>query len=75
MLKCWKEHWKAVYYDTHLFSKAEQDLTSLTKKVQDCDMLLFKKEELRASAMIKLGRASELGDDAKRYDEAQQKSE
>ena len=38
----------------------------MTKRVQEIEATLQKKEELRASATIKLIRASELADDAKR---------
>ncbi|XP_017879703.1 tropomyosin-2-like [Ceratina calcarata] len=48
------------------WSRAEQDRTSLTKRVQEIEASLTKKEELRLSAQIKLGRASELADDAQR---------
>lgn len=48
------------------FTKAEQDRTMLTKRVQEIEEQLQKKEELRDSATIKLVRASELADDAKR---------
>ncbi|KYQ60148.1 Tropomyosin-2 [Trachymyrmex zeteki] len=48
------------------WSKAEQDRTVLTKKVQEIEASLTKKEELRLSATIKLARATELADDAQR---------
>ncbi|XP_066593409.1 tropomyosin-2-like [Prorops nasuta] len=48
------------------WSKAEQDRTILTKRVQEIEMSLSKKEELRSSAQLKLGRATEIADDAKR---------
>lgn len=48
------------------WSKAEQDRTTLTKRVQEIEASLTKKEELRLSAQLKLGRASELNDDARR---------
>ncbi|CAL1689051.1 unnamed protein product [Lasius platythorax] len=48
------------------WSKAEQDRTSLTKKVQEIEATLHKKEELRLSAQTKLARATELADDAQR---------
>ncbi|XP_053996067.1 tropomyosin-2-like [Hylaeus anthracinus] len=48
------------------YSRAEQDRTTLTKRVQEIEASLTKKEELRLSAQLKLGRASELNDDARR---------
>ncbi|XP_011496236.1 PREDICTED: tropomyosin-2-like [Ceratosolen solmsi marchali] len=48
------------------YTKAEQDRTSMTKRVQEIETQLFKKEELRLSAQTKLGRATELNDDARR---------
>ncbi|EFN74686.1 Tropomyosin-2 [Camponotus floridanus] len=48
------------------WSKAEQDRTILTKKVQEIEILLHKKEELRLSAQTKLAHATELADDAQR---------
>ncbi|GAB1870029.1 Tropomyosin-2 [Camponotus japonicus] len=48
------------------WSKAEQDRTILTKRVQEIEALLHKKEELRLSAQSKLARATELADDAQR---------
>lgn len=51
---------------TILQFQAEQDRTTLTKRVQDIEQQLYKKEELRLSAQIKLGHASESADDAKR---------
>ncbi|XP_050445678.1 tropomyosin-2-like [Cataglyphis hispanica] len=48
------------------WSKAEQDRTILTKKVQEIEVTLHKKEELRLSAQTKLARATELADDAQR---------
>ncbi|XP_070165879.1 tropomyosin-2 [Polyergus mexicanus] len=48
------------------WSKAEQDRTILTKKVQEIEATLHKKEELRLSAQTKLARATELADDAQR---------
>ncbi|XP_014603268.1 PREDICTED: tropomyosin-2-like [Polistes canadensis] len=48
------------------WSRAEQDRTSLTKKVQEIEATLTKKEELRLTAQTKLGRATELADDAQR---------
>ncbi|XP_043276996.1 tropomyosin-2-like [Venturia canescens] len=48
------------------WTKAEQDRTSMTKRVQEIEASLSKKEELRISAQIKLARASELNDDARR---------
>ncbi|KAM0727708.1 Tropomyosin-2 [Formica fusca] len=48
------------------WSKAEQDRTILTKKVQEIEASLHKKEELRLSAQTKLARATELADDAQR---------
>ncbi|XP_012282109.1 tropomyosin-2 [Orussus abietinus] len=48
------------------YSKAEQDRTTLTRKVQEIEANLHKKEDLRESAQLKLARASELADDAKR---------
>lgn len=48
------------------WTRAEQDRTTLTKRVQEIEALLTKKEELRLSAQLKLGRASELADDARR---------
>lgn len=47
--------------------QAEQDRTILTKRVQEIEALLHKKEELRLSAQIKLARATELADDAQRF--------
>jgi hypothetical protein len=38
----------------------------MTKRVQEIETQLFKKEELRLSAQTKLGRATELNDDARR---------
>ncbi|XP_025262451.1 tropomyosin-2 isoform X1 [Camponotus floridanus] len=49
------------------WSKAEQDRTILTKKVQEIEILLHKKEELRLSAQTKLAHATELADDAQRF--------
>lgn len=46
--------------------QAESDLTAQTKRVQDIDLTLFKHEEFRLNAQIKSGRATELGDDARR---------
>lgn len=46
--------------------QAEQDRTTMTKRVQEIEASLSKKEELRISAQIKLARASELNDDARR---------
>ena len=46
--------------------QAEQDRSVMTKRVQELETIMAKKEELRLSATIKLGRASELADDAKR---------
>lgn len=48
------------------WSRAEQDRTTLTKRVQEIEASLTKKEELRLTAQTKLGRASELADDARR---------
>ncbi|XP_020291150.1 tropomyosin-2-like [Pseudomyrmex gracilis] len=48
------------------WSKAEQDRTVLTKKVQEIEATLTKKEELRLTAQLKLARATELADDAQR---------
>ncbi|XP_043257810.1 tropomyosin-2-like [Colletes gigas] len=48
------------------WSRAEQDRTTLTKRVQEIEASLTKKEELRLSAQLKLGSASELADDARR---------
>ncbi|KAF7997816.1 hypothetical protein HCN44_009214 [Aphidius gifuensis] len=48
------------------FTKAEQDRTILTKRVQDIEISLTKKEELRLLAQSKLEKATELADDAKR---------
>lgn len=48
------------------WSRAEQDRTSLTKRVQEIEASLTKKEELRLTAQLKLGRATELADDAQR---------
>ncbi|NP_001153343.1 tropomyosin 2 isoform X3 [Nasonia vitripennis] len=48
------------------YTKAEQDRTSMTKRVQDIETQLSKKEELRLSATLKLARATELNDDARR---------
>lgn len=48
------------------WSKAEQDRTILTKRVQEIEASLHKKEELRLSAQSKLARATELADDAQR---------
>ncbi|XP_053975715.1 tropomyosin-2-like [Hylaeus volcanicus] len=48
------------------YSRAEQDRTTLTKRVQEIEASLTKKEELRLSAQLKLGRATELNDDAGR---------
>ncbi|XP_015591172.1 tropomyosin-2 [Cephus cinctus] len=48
------------------YTKAEQDRTTLTRKVQEIEANLHKKEDLRLSAQQKLGRASELADDARR---------
>ena len=48
------------------WSKAEQDRTTLTKRVQEIEATLTKKEELRLSAQLKLARATELADDAQR---------
>lgn len=48
------------------WSRAEQDRTVLTKRVQEIEASLMKKEELRLSATIKLARATELADDAQR---------
>ncbi|KAL2741848.1 tropomyosin-2-like [Vespula maculifrons] len=48
------------------WSRAEQDRTSLTKKVQEIEASLTKKEELRLTAQTKLARATELADDAQR---------
>lgn len=48
------------------WSRAEQDRTTLTKRVQEIEATLTKKEELRLTAQTKLGRASELADDAQR---------
>lgn len=39
----------------------------LTKKVQEIEATLHKKEELRLSAQTKLARATELADDAQRF--------
>lgn len=50
-----------------LYVQAEQDRTVLTKKVQEIEASLTKKEELRLSATIKLARATELADDAQRF--------
>jgi len=47
--------------------QAEQDRTILTKRVQEIEALLHKKEELRLSAQSKLARATELADDAQRF--------
>jgi len=47
--------------------QAEQDRTTLTKKVQEIEASLTKKEELRLTAQLKLGRATELADDAQRF--------
>lgn len=47
--------------------QAEQDRTILTKRVQEIEASLTKKEELRLSATIKLARATELADDAQRF--------
>jgi len=47
--------------------QAEQDRTTLTKKVQEIEATLTKKEELRLTAQLKLGRATELADDAQRF--------
>ncbi|XP_012232784.1 tropomyosin-2 isoform X2 [Linepithema humile] len=48
------------------WSKAEQDRTVLTKRVQEIEASLTKKEELRLTAQLKLARATELADDAQR---------
>ncbi|KAL6258504.1 tropomyosin-2-like [Pogonomyrmex barbatus] len=48
------------------WSRAEQDRTVLTKKVQEIEASLTKKEELRLTATLKLARATELADDAQR---------
>ncbi|XP_015523332.1 tropomyosin-2 [Neodiprion pinetum] len=48
------------------FSKAEQDLSGLTRRVQQIEQDLHKREETRLTAQIKLTRATELADDAKR---------
>lgn len=48
------------------WSRAEQDRTTLTKRVQEIEASLTKKEELRLTAQVKLARASELADDARR---------
>ncbi|KAL7299558.1 hypothetical protein TKK_0007636 [Trichogramma kaykai] len=48
------------------YTKAEQNRSSMTKRVSDIETQLFKKEELRLSAQIKLARATELNDDARR---------
>lgn len=48
------------------WSRAEQDRTVLTKKVQEIEASLTKKEELRLSATLKLEHATELADDAQR---------
>lgn len=50
-----------------LRKQAEQDRTTMTKRVQEIEASLTKKEELRLSAQLKLGRASELADDARRF--------
>jgi len=47
--------------------QAEQDRTVLTKKVQEIEATLTKKEELRLTAQLKLARATELADDAQRF--------
>lgn len=39
----------------------------MTKRVQEIEISLAKKEELRLLAAAKLVRATELGDDAQRY--------
>lgn len=49
------------------FVQAEQDRTSLTKRVQEIEASLHKKEELRLTATVKLERATELADDAQRF--------
>lgn len=49
------------------YIQAEQDRTVLTKKVQEIEATLTKKEELRLSATLKLERATELADDAQRF--------
>lgn len=46
--------------------QAEQDRTVLTKRVQEIEVSLTKKEELRLLAATKLVRATELADDAQR---------
>uniref|UniRef100_A0A0C9RVJ3 Tm2_1 protein n=1 Tax=Fopius arisanus TaxID=64838 RepID=A0A0C9RVJ3_9HYME len=46
--------------------QAEQDRTVLTKRVQEIEQSLSKKEELRLLAQAKLEKAVELADDAKR---------
>ncbi|XP_057335415.1 tropomyosin-2-like [Microplitis mediator] len=48
------------------YAKAEQDRTTLTKRVQEIELSLTKKEELRLLAATKLIRATELADDAQR---------
>ncbi|XP_011307189.1 tropomyosin-2 [Fopius arisanus] len=48
------------------WTKAEQDRTVLTKRVQEIEQSLSKKEELRLLAQAKLEKAVELADDAKR---------
>ncbi|KAJ8673985.1 hypothetical protein QAD02_005247 [Eretmocerus hayati] len=48
------------------YTKAEQDRTSMTKRVQELETIMFKKEEMRLSATVKLARATELTDDARR---------
>lgn len=47
--------------------QAEQDRTVLTKRVQEIEATLHKKEELRLTAQLKLARATELADDAQRF--------
>lgn len=46
--------------------QAEQDRTSLTKRVQDIETSLIKKEELRILAQQKLEKALETKDDSQR---------
>ncbi|XP_015124572.1 tropomyosin-1 [Diachasma alloeum] len=48
------------------WTKAEQDRTVLTKRVQEIEQSLSKKEELRLLAQAKLEKAVESADDAKR---------
>ncbi|KAK0181201.1 hypothetical protein PV327_003503 [Microctonus hyperodae] len=48
------------------YTKAEQDRTTMTKRVQEIEVNLAKKEELRLLAAAKLLRATELKDDAQR---------